>query len=686
MLPQIKCAPYECLWRLETTLNRQQLLLHDSTKNSSVLHRETISKNHELGDDCRTRDGLSRKTFDGMSEVPSEEDQGELPLIYPAFVSLSACSTAFSGLLSHLSHVRSLHGSCLKPQSSYFGYHRERTPPCGALQVVNTNKRQCDERPDGCLKCSNKGYTCPGYDTTLDRYFQDESAHVKEKAKKSKAKAIAQRDERDKKEKARTAIIRVQEYIGHPLLSPLIDQGINFFMMNYTLGLDQPPIQSAAYNRHLSTFGFHPLIATSMTALGLAGISNIFLDANFKREAMQWYLKALQMTNAALASPAEVKSDNTLFATLLLSLFEATSNEKSLAGWSNHVSGSESLIRMRGVKQFSTSAGRRMYKQVVGLVTMNCMGMGKGLPEYVLAMNKEVQKHESIDDPGYRFFYLQIDTINFRAQILHGEITDLHAIVERALELDEVAKSIFKGSGSEWDFEVIQTDYGTPGVFGNSYHIYPHIAAAQVWNWVRYTRIYIHDIIRNSLIVGFSMTPPIFVGARYIRLLEESQETLYRMQYDILASIPQHLHDTPKNLTYMPQTSSPSPSTGSLTSSDPSSAGSSRFFWSNFRVQDFRSETMVEGVSDDRIPIVRISGGYSSLWALYVAGTTPIATPESQEFVLKSMNRIASEFGINQAKILANCLKLKVHLDSTGQVPYEIVPSYLPKEGEHYEK
>ncbi|KAF2791308.1 hypothetical protein K505DRAFT_249232 [Melanomma pulvis-pyrius CBS 109.77] len=483
-------------------------------------------------------------------------------------------------------------------------------PSTGCLKC-RQRKIKCDERPDGCLKCSSKGYTCPGYDTTLDRYFQDESAHVRQKAEKSKAKAIAQRDERDKKEKARMAILRVQEYIGLPLLSPLIDQGINFFMMNYTLGLDQPPIQSAAYNRHLSTFGFHPLIATSMTALGLAGISNIYLDANFKREAMQWYSKALQMTNAALASPTEVKSDNTLFATLLLSLFEATSNEKSLAGWSNHVSGSESLIRLRGVKQFSTSAGRRMYKQVVGLVTMNCMGMGKGLPEYVLAMNKEVQKLESIDDPGYRFFYLQIDTINFRAQIIQGEITDLHAIVERALELDEVAKSIFKESGSEWDFEVIQTEYGTPGVFGNSYHIYPHIAAAQVWNWVRYTRIYIHDIIRNT--------------------------------------------------------------------------SSTRFFWSNFRVQDFRSEHMVEGSSEDRMPVVRISGGYSSVWALYVAGTTPIATPESQEFVLKSMDRVANEFGINQAKVLANCLKLKVHLDSTGQVPYEIVPSYLPKKGEHYE-
>jgi hypothetical protein len=512
---------------------------------------------------------------------------------------------------------------------------------------------------------------------------------VKEKAQRSKAKAIAKRDERDRKEKARTAIVRVQESIGLPLLSPLIDQGISFFMINYSLGLDQPPIQSDAYNRHLSTFGFHPLIATSMTALGLAGISNICLDANFKREAMAWYSKALHMTNAALASPTEVKSDNTLFATLLLSTFEATSNETSLAGWSSHVSGTESLLRIRGIKQFNTPASRRMFKQAVGLITMNCMGMGKKVPDYVRAMNKEVEKHESFDDPGNRYYYLHIDCINFRASILHSEITDLSAIIDRALEIDEVAKQIFKNSGPEWGFEVVDTSYGTPGVFGNSYHIYPHIAAAQVWNWVRYNRIYIHDIIRNCLIAGFGMTPPVFTGPRYTQLLQESQEILYQMQYDILASIPQHLHDTPKTLmNYTPQStfSSPSSSVDSLGTSElPTPPDPSRFFWSNFSDQDFRVLNMNPGVSEDKIPVVRISGGYSSVWALYVAGATPVATPESQQFVLRSLERIGNEFGINQAKVLGSALRLKARLDATGKTEFKIVPEYLPNVGAHLE-
>jgi hypothetical protein len=515
--------------------------------------------------------------------------------------------------------------------------------------------------------------------------------HVKEKAQKSKAKALAKRDEQEKKERARIAIVRVQESIGLPLLSPLIDQGVSFFMMNYAVGLDQPTIQSNAYNRHLSTFGFHPLIATSMTALGLAGISNICLDAKFKREAMLWYSKALQMTNAALASPTEVTSDNTLFATLLLSTFEATTNESTLSGWSSHVSGTEALLRMRGKKQFNTRAGRRMFKQAIGLVTMNCMGMGKAVPDYVHAMNKELEKHEDLDHPGTKYYYLHLDVVNFRASVSQSKIKDLSAIIDRALELDKAAKHIFDDTGPEWEFQVVDTDAGTPGVFGTSYHIYPHLASAQVWNWVRYNRIYIQDIVRNCLIAGFGTIPPAFTGTRYVQLLQESQEILYQMQYDILASIPQHLHDTPKNFKqYMPDSASSKSSSldDSLRVMELSSSpapGSSKFFWSNFQDEDNRLANMNLGVFEDKIPVVRIAGGYSSVWSLFIVGTTPISTPESQAYVIRSLERVSNEFGINQAKVLSDAVRLKAHLDATGRTEFKIVPDYLPALGAHFE-
>ncbi|KAL1596606.1 hypothetical protein SLS60_009254 [Paraconiothyrium brasiliense] len=560
----------------------------------------------------------------------------------------------------------------------------------------------CDERPEGCVKCADKGYQCPGYERTIDRLFQDESAAVERKAHKAKAKALIARDEREKAEKARRAVVRMQEAIGAPLLCPLIDRGIAFFMMNYAAGIDQPPISSAAYNQHLSTHGFHPVVATAMTALGLAGTANLFMDSGLKREATAWYLDALKMTNKALTKPSEAKSDNTLLATMLLSVFESTHNEFSFQGWLQHVQGSSSLIRMRGLAQFQTPAGRRMYMQTVGLLAMKCMGMGIALPQFVHEFNKEVEKWEDSHDPGNRFFHVHIKAIDFRADILNHRVTDLQTIVDRAIEIDEEAKKVFEAVGSEWNYLVETCDAGTPGVFGTEYHIYPHLASAQTWNWLRYIRIYIHDILRNALIAGFSSTPPIFVGKKYMELLTDSTETLYKMQSDIFASMPQYLHDTPKvpptwcDYTYtwaptstreclIPPSTGNTPSTYTLSSSPTkiamgatkwgtparptSPSGSPKTFISNFRENKISStipEFRAPAIAKEQLPIIRVSGGYSSLWALYIAGSTPIASSEAHAFVLRSLERVATEFGINQARVFASALRTKIELERTG--------------------
>ncbi|KAF2439949.1 hypothetical protein P171DRAFT_421252 [Karstenula rhodostoma CBS 690.94] len=458
--------------------------------------------------------------------------------------------------------------------------------PSTGCKTCRQRKIKCDERPGGCVKCADKGHQCPGYERIIDRLFQDESAAVEQKARKSKAKALIARDEREQAEKARRAVVRISDAIGAPLLCPLIDRGIAFFMKNYAAGVDLPPISSAAYNRHLSTFGFHPIVATAMAALGLAGTANLLMDHGLKHEATRWYLDALNMTNKALVNPSDAKSDHTLLATMLLSLFESTHNEFSFQGWMQHVQGSASLVRMRGMAQFQTPAGRRMYMQTIGLLATKCVGMGIALPRFVHEMNKEVKKWEDGHDPGNRFFHLHIKVIDFRADILNHKLTDLREIVDRASELDEEAMKMFDAVDSSWDYVVETCDEGTPGVFGAEYHIYPHLAAAQTWNWLRYIRIYIHDILRNALIAGFSSTPPVF----------------------------------------------------------------------------FRTPA----TPNEQLPIVRVSGGYSSLWALFIAGSTPIASSEAHAFVLNSLERVACEFGINQARVFASALRTKIELERTG--------------------
>ncbi|KAI0573489.1 transcription factor Cys6 [Pyrenophora tritici-repentis] len=477
------------------------------------------------------------------------------------------------------------------------------------------------------------------------------------------------------------------------MTATLIDQGLSFFMSYYCTGIDQPPVQSDAFQKHLSTHGFHPLVATSMTALGIAGVANLHMDPGLKREATRWYLNAIKMINKALSCPSDAKSDSTLTSVNLLGVFEATFNDSTLEGWSNHVDGAASLIRLRGMEQFKTPAGMRMYLHTVGLLTMNCMGKNISLPQYIHDFNTEVIKHVDRDDPRNRFFFLHIRTIDLRARILSKETFSLTEIIESALELDTVAADIFKDQGPEWTYDVIRCAK-REDVFEDFYHVYPTATTAQTWNWVRYNRIYFHDIIRNGILAGFAATPPTLVGCKYHKQLEISTRTLYKLQSDIIASMPQFLHDVPgvvPNTTTDRMGDAPVhvPTSGEPRPSSTPSGGYQTVLKSldrNFRgdaISTFGS-LVGNGSTESRLPIVRVAGGYSTVWALYVAAVMQTASPESQDFVHNCMTRIVREFGINQAKVLSDALLVKRRLANEGAVGLSICPQYLPPSGGPY--
>lgn len=492
---------------------------------------------------------------------------------------------------------------------------------------------------------------------------------------------------------------------GFLLLAPLLDQGIAYFMSHYAVGLDQPSIRSEAYNKHLATNGFHPLVATSMTALGLAGVANIYRDTALKSKATKWYVDAITMTNNAIMHPKEVTSDTTLLAITLLGLFEATSNEHTLQTWGEHVAGAASLVNIRGMKQFASPAGRRMYQHAVGLLTMNCFADGVALPAYVQEMNEEIKMYQDETDPRTRFFFLQQDVINLRADIMGSAAMSLKTILDRALELDTAAENVFEHAGPEWSYEEVALTTPNRFVFGNTYHIYPSHATAQTWNWVRYTKIYIHDIIRNTVLAGLATSPPVFTGPHHLQQLANSIAQLQKIQSDILASAPQFLHDVPKfapppNTYPTPAPSSPSTGDQDSTSSSPSSIAGPRhdtdvhrrcsgpfskphkLFFENFREDRMPADpTLVSSDTiTDRLPVVRISGGHSTLWALFTAGSMPTAERATQDFVIQCLGRFEREFGINQAKVLAAALRLKMARPEVEG----ICPSYLPQQGAPY--
>ena len=63
-------------------------------------------------------------------------------------------------------------------------------------------------------------------------------------------------------------------------------------------------------------------LMTTITSVGLAGLSNTKHAPQVMVTARQIYARALRLTNAALRDPIESKTDQTLSAVMLLGLFE----------------------------------------------------------------------------------------------------------------------------------------------------------------------------------------------------------------------------------------------------------------------------------------------------------------------------------------------------------------------------
>jgi hypothetical protein len=60
------------------------------------------------------------------------------------------------------------------------------------------------------------------------------------------------------------------------------------------------------------------------------------------------------------------------------------------------------------------------------------------------------------------------------------------------------------------------------------------------------------------------------------------------------------------------------------------------------------------------------------------AAAMPMASSESQDFVYTYLTRVEREFGINQARVLANALQYKRELARKGAIAFGICPQYLP--------
>jgi hypothetical protein len=382
-----------------------------------------------------------------------------------------------------------------------------------------------------------------------------------------------------------------------------------------------------------------------MIAVGLASYSHATHAPFLMNNARRQYVKAIQLTNTALRSPEDVKKDSTLMAIMVLGIFEAVTGSKqaSLKNWAEHLHGAAAVIKLRGHEQIYSPAGRRMLVQVTSSLLIICVQRGVALPDFLCELMAETSKIIQTPDPAFIVQETMVAYATFRASLLDGSCSDPTVIVARALELDSVLLEFFVNVPPGWEYKIVYTDIDSDIIYNGRYHIYYDYWIAQMWNAMRVLRILLNERIRDVLLEGFSSKPPLFNQPEHIAQLQISINLLYKLQADILATVPQHLGFISGPTSASALQSNPSPD---------NNLSMSKSLRTKFRdyAEDFQS--------------MRMSGGYFLLWPLWVAGILDIANEPVRQFVIKNLKSIGIHMGIQQALTLADTIESRTDIDA----------------------
>lgn len=362
-------------------------------------------------------------------------------------------------------------------------------------------------------------------------------------------------------------------------------------------------------------------LLASVSAVGLASYANSVGGTELLNRARMDYVKAIQLTNAALRSPTEVRKDSTLFSVMILSIFEmvAGSNEHSLEAWTEHINGASTLIKLRGPNQFRTRAGQRLFMQVTSNLMISCVQRTIPIPEHIVELRQVAEQFMNLSIwPAWQVSGVIFDFTNFRAAVRDCEIVGPKAIIKAALEIDREFLAAFAEVPEPWKYRTLYADHDDDFIWNRRYDVYNDNWTAQIWNGMRSCRILLHEIVRDQLLAASTAMTPIFTEEEAKEQNKQSVLAMLNMQADILASIPSHMPST---------------------------------------------------LQDKRTSLMEASRGYFVLWPLYMAGVMDLATQPIKTWVIGRLKAIAKIIGIQQAIVLAEILEEHRHVAAWDTKP-----------------
>ncbi|CAG8960990.1 hypothetical protein HYFRA_00002529 [Hymenoscyphus fraxineus] len=515
--------------------------------------------------------------------------------------------------------------------------------PSTGCQSCRDKKTRCDRATPSCSQCLRADRKCPGYRNQLDLMFRNESQAVIVKSK--------QQNSTSKPKLKKVPIARYfAEVTPDEQLSSIIQpstHGRSMQEMQMKLKRFAPdPAHVGTLFPHLvpachlppsieecARSYFHanssnwlrnfdllaPLCAqtktgnhllTSMSAVGLAILSHTAHAPELLFQARKHYGSAIHLTNEALRSPTEAKKDSTLFAVLILSIFESITGTtpKSFADWEKHINGAAALIRIRGDKQFDTISGRRIFFQVLSRMMLNCLQRAIPMPKVMTESWLKAAHLMGREEHAWEVSESMIDLVNLRSKVRTGLLKDPRMIVEKALEVDRGFAEMDAGLTKEFKYQILYSNENPEEVWNGYYHEYETPWGALDLIRLRCCRILVNELIMDQVSVPPTAKTPNFTDVEVKTYTCSTKEVMLLCQDEVLASVPQH-----------------------------------------FAISSGRqASSSMEGGSR----------GYFMLWALYLIAVTKISTGLVRVWVTGRLRSLADDFGVSQAMVLVEHLEL----------------------------
>ncbi|KAF2808082.1 uncharacterized protein BDZ99DRAFT_447247 [Mytilinidion resinicola] len=534
--------------------------------------------------------------------------------------------------------------------------------PSRGCQMCKTRRIKCDEKRPICSQCKKSGRTCPGYQDEFDLIFRDENIVQERKARKASGATTTSQGSSSKaspssfSEQSPVSTLALRSESPRSQTLPANDESPPFILPTdfalfqaylWQQGNAVPPVFPPSTEVQATAFFFRnfvvlPQQAESMRgflellvpkyneespssalhsathAVALSTLGNYPGRQNLLQDASIAYGQALTKLNVALQDPIESKSDATILAVLLFSLYEAImATPETVNAWANHVDGAVALVKLRGNEQFKNPFSYSVFRAVRTMMITSCVQRSIPVTEFPGEYGWIGSEH-SEENAANRLTLISIDLPNVRTRahdLLTSEKTpeteaEVLSLIGYAEMVDANLENWAHTLPDDWNFSTTKMVYDMPEDVENAdewpgpQHTYGDVFIANIVNDYRVSRIFCQSVILGC-VTWMALERE---DHQIERKCARARFVIQSMTDEIAASVPFHM---------------------------------------NYDLQPVAKQLGQDQSAAEAL------GAYFLVWPLFVAGNTDVVPIKQRKWFLGRLNLIGREFGLSNAQILA---------------------------------